>query len=69
MGLCLGKSSGFKLNDKRGQDKMAARFFDMIGLEKYDVHCFYSIFAEIDLKETGLINIEDFFIKYRSVCV
>lgn len=65
MGLCLGTSSGFKLNEKRGQDKMAARLFGMIGLEKYDVSCFYTAFSDIDIKGTGRINTEDLFVKYR----
>lgn len=65
MGICLGTASGFKLNEKRGQDKIAARFFTMIGLEKYDVSCFYTVYAEMDLKRKGLINTDDLYYKYR----
>jgi hypothetical protein len=65
MGLCLGTSSGFKINDKKGQDKMASRFFQMIALEKYEVSVFYSIFLEFDLKETGTFKTDALYHKYR----
>lgn len=65
MGSCLGRSSGFKLSDKLGQDKMAAEFFKIIGLEKYDVSTFYSIFSEFDLMDLGYFETSKIYAIYR----
>ena len=68
MGICFTKNR-FKLNDKLGQDVVAANFFRMLGLENYDVSKFYDAFTEIDVKEIGIIKTSDLYWKYRCVCI
>lgn len=65
MGLCLGTASGFKINDKLGQDKIASHFFKLMDLEKYDVSMFYEMFTEIDINETGVISTSQLYHSYR----
>ena len=65
MGICFGSTSKFKINDKRGQDKVASKFFEKIGIEKYDVSVFYSLFLELDLRDHGTIPTDDLYVKYR----
>ena len=64
MGICSSVVE-FQINEKLGEDDVAAMFFDLLGLSTQEIQVFYTMFLQLDIDQIGVISISEMYIQYR----